>query len=90
MNPSCFERGFVSNALIYAGFVLAGCLVTYDLYCLKTQPQQKDDVHPEDKYLERLSNHDRKRWLCEEIHRRKLGIQILTNEAFEKLKATPG
>lgn len=42
-------------------------------------------------YFSRLSNLDRKRWVCEEHYRRqKLGIRTLSDETMSVMLATPG
>jgi hypothetical protein len=42
-------------------------------------------------YFGRLSNIDRKRWICEEYYcRENYGIQTISDQTFKKLCKTPG
>lgn len=80
--------------LIYVGVCLLAFFITVDLVVRDTGQHGKfiDKItKQESTYFCRLSNLDRKKWICEEHYRRQnLGIRLLSDEQLDKLIRTPG
>lgn len=89
-----FQIWSAPEMLIYSGVCLLAYFITLDLVVSSNKNHGKfveKITQAESSYLARLSNLDRKRWICEEHYRREnLNIRTLSDYTMQKLQNTPG
>ena len=61
-SPNCIRVGLLSVVMFFSGVCITILNILYSLLSLDGNFQKK--ISEDEVYLERLSNIDRKRWLC--------------------------
>ena len=80
--------------LIYIGMMILAFFIVMDIVVRDSERHGKflySITKTQSVYLQRISNLDRKLWICMEHYRRnELGIRMTSDETLELLKSTPG
>ena len=66
--------------------------VTFTFFLMKDLLRREEvEANLDGSYYQRISDYQRKRWICEEHYfRQNYGIQTMSEESLEALKMTPG
>lgn len=81
----------ITASFIFVFLLISECTISKKLNKRHNQAFISIIEEEEEHYFGRLTNIDRKRWLAEEIYRRKhLGVSSISDETFESLRVTPG